>query len=124
MRVEERLDSRSCPHEVGSKFRDRGMANHDEQCDLMANDCSELVGGIANPFVMADRDAAVLAAVLQPLFVGTIRREEVVMPLDSQSRGRENPGKPLAEIPVSEVVPGQAARSYITASSISGAVRS
>jgi hypothetical protein len=46
-----------------------------------------------------------------------------VVPLDGQSSGREDVGKALAEIAVSEEDKAQAARSYSTASSISGGSR-
>lgn len=47
-----------------------------------------------------------------------------MVPLDDEPRLREDLGKPLSEIPIGEIAPGQAARSYVTASSTSGAVMS
>lgn len=90
----------------------------------MAHHRVQFIGRVANALVVGDCDAIVLAAVFKPLLVGTVRREQIVMSLDDEPCLDEDLGKPFSEIAISEVTPGQAARSYITASSTSGAVMS
>lgn len=89
----------------------------------MTHNRSQLVGLVTDPLVMRDRDAAVLPDVLEPLLVGAVVREAIEVPFDGQSGGREDVGKAVAEIAVGEEDKPQAARSYSTASSISGGSR-
>jgi hypothetical protein len=83
----------------------------------------QFVGNIPNAPVVRDRDASVLAAVFEPLFVRPLRQEEVVVSLDGERGCDENRGELLAEVPIGEIEPAHAARSYRTASSISASVR-
>ena len=91
----------------------------------MLNHGGELVRCVANPFVMRDRNAIFRAAVFQPLFVCSIRLEQLVVSFGGDAGAREDSGKLLPEIAISEVNQTQAARrSYSTAFSISSTDKS
>jgi len=62
----------------------------------MALDSSEFVGFVANSAVVSYRDPILRADGFQPFLVGAIGWEVVAMPLDVQTRSRENIGKARA----------------------------
>ena len=90
----------------------------------MLPDRGEFVRRVADAFVVGDGDAAVAAAVFEPLLVGPVGREQIVMPFHREARGGKDLGKALAEVTVGEKDALQAARSYRTACSISAALKS
>ena len=109
--IEERFDSGQRPDEILGQARKGRLADDDQQGDAKAFDCRQLVGRVADALVVDDRDPIPGAAVFQPLLVRAIRRKEIVMLLDRQSRGGENFGKAFTQVAVCEVDPAQAARS-------------
>ena len=101
------------------------MADDDKQTHFVLHHGSELVGRVANPIVMRDRNAIFRAAVFQPLFVGSVRLKQIVVSFYSDAGAGEDGRKLLPEIAISEVNQAQAARrSYNTAFSISSTVKS
>ena len=59
----------------------RRLANHDQESNAMLHDRLALIDLVADALVVGDRDAALGAAILQPLLIGTIRWKQIVMPL-------------------------------------------
>jgi hypothetical protein len=98
-------------HEMTGKFRKRCVTDHDEQRDATTNDGSKFVRRVADSLVMRDGNPAVLSAVLQPLFVRTVRRKEITVPFYGQPGINENLWKFLTEVAVGEVDKAHAARS-------------
>lgn len=96
----------------------------DPHGDAVADHRSEFVGLVANASVVRDNHPAALTYRLQPGFVGTVVGKVIAMSLDRRTGGGKNLRKALPEVAVSEKDRVQAARSYSTASSISGGVRS
>lgn len=82
------------------------------------------VDPVANALVVGDRDAAMGAAIFQPLLIRAIRRKQIVVPLDSKAGSGQDCRKLFPEIAIGEKSQAQAARSYSTASSISSGLRS
>ncbi len=96
------------------------MSDDDEECDAVPRDRRKLVRRVPNPLVVRDRYAAAFSDVPQPLLVRAIGCETVVVPFNRESGSGQNFGELLAKIAVCEKDETQAARSYSTASSISG----
>ena len=71
---------------------------------------SELVRDVPDSTVVRDRDPSVPAAMLEPLLVTAVRREQVNVAFDGQSGLGEDGRKLLAEISIGEVGPSHAAR--------------
>lgn len=111
LRVEEFLDSGKRVNEVFRELRQGDLADDDEQCHTMLDHGGKLVRRIADAFVVSKRDAAVAAAMLEPLLVGAVGREEVVVPLDGQAGGGEDFWEAFAEVAVREIDTAHAARS-------------
>lgn len=111
MLVDEDLDARQGVHKILCKLRERNLSDHDQQCHAVLDDGGKLVGGVADALVVGDADTAVAAAVLEPLFVGAVGREEVRVPFDAQAGGGENFREALSEIAVGEPDEAHAARS-------------
>ena len=101
------------------------MADDYKQAHFVLHDRGKLVWRVANPLVMCDRHSIFRAAVFQPLLIGSIRLEELVMSFYGDTCARKDCGKLLPEIAISEVNQAQAARrSYSTAFSISSTDKS
>ena len=90
MPVEKLLDPWQRVDEVLREVGKWDFADHDEQRHMVLDDGGELVWRVADAFVVGDCDAPVAAAVFEPLLVGTVLREEVVVTLDGQAGGRED----------------------------------
>lgn len=88
MLVEERFYFRQGRHEILRQHGKRYLAADDQQADSMTDNCFQFVG--------RKRDALILAAVFQPLFVRTVRWKQIMMPLDAQAGRGKNFGKAFA----------------------------
>lgn len=109
--VEERFDPGQGVDEIASQLGVGSFAKHDPKRDSMSNDSFTLVRDVANALVMRERDSAIAAAMLEPLLVGALGREEVVVPLDRQAGCGEDVREAFTEIAVREVDTAHAARS-------------
>ena len=88
-----------------------GDSPHDnDQRHLELHYRSELVRDVPDSTVVRDRDPSVPAAMLEPLLVTAVRREQVNVAFDGQSGLGEDGRKLLAEISIGEVGPSHAAR--------------
>ena len=125
-RVVSRRESHNPWHgvdEVPRQLRIRRAPYDDKQCHSMSHDSRKLVRRITDPGIVRYRHSAVLPDVSKPLLIGAIGRKTIVVPLDRQPRRGQDFGESLTKIAVGEEDQVQAARSYSTASSISGRSR-
>lgn len=100
------------------------MTDDNQQGELMLHDRITLVDPVADTLVVGDRDAAMRAAVFQPLLIRAIGWKQIMVPFDLKAGCGQDGRELLPEITVGEINAGQAARSYRTASSISSGRRS
>lgn len=77
----------------------------------MLHDRSALVDPVPDALVVGDGDAAMRAAVFQPLLIGAVRWKQIVVPLDVKAGCGQDGRELLPEIAIGEVSPDQAARS-------------
>ncbi len=77
----------------------------------MPHDCFAFIDLVSYATVMADRDATFGTAIFQPLHIGPVRREQVMMPLYFLAGIGEHGRESLPEITVGEIDAAQAARS-------------
>jgi hypothetical protein len=124
VRVEHGFDPPHRPHEVMGQLGIRRLAYHDHQPHAEVLDRGQLVGHVADAAVVGDGHAAGRAAVLQPLLVAAVGREQVAVALDLQAGVGQDARKLLSEVAVGEPDPAHAARLYNTACSISSRDRS
>ena len=110
MQREERLDRLHGSHEASCQLGYGDAADDDEQSHLELHYCREFVGNVPNSTVMRYRDSSIPAAMLKPLFVAAIGREQVNVTFDAQTSLSEDGRKLLAEISIGEVGPSHAAR--------------
>ena len=119
MSVQKTENARRRRDEISSQVRERRLADYNQQGDAMSDYRLKLVGFVADPAIMADRNPAPLPNGCQPLVVRAIRFEVIRMPLDLEASGGKDVGELLAEVAIREEDAAQAARSYRTACSIS-----
>lgn len=82
MLIEKGLDPGQSSDEGIRKLGKRHVAYHDQKADTVLEDRLALVDLVADALIMSDRDAAIAAAILEPLLVRTIRRKQVMVPLN------------------------------------------
>jgi hypothetical protein len=91
--------------------RKRDLADDHQQPDGVTPDGGELVGFVAYPAIVRQRDPTLLADLREPHLIGTVRREVIPMSFNTQARFPQNPGKPDAEVSIGKEDNAQAARS-------------
>jgi hypothetical protein len=87
------LDLRQGVQEVLRNLRKRYFADHDQQGHAMLNDSGKLIGRVADALVVRNADAAVAAAVFEPLLIGPVRGKEIAVPLDGEACGSKDFGE-------------------------------
>jgi hypothetical protein len=87
------------------------VTHYNQQGHAVESDCVQFVRLVPNPLVMSDGDPTALPHHAEPVLIGRIGREMVLMFLNLQSRLLEDRRKLLAEVAVREVDDTQAARS-------------
>ena len=108
--VKHRPDSRQRTDEVAGEFCRGHLPDHDEKRNLEALHRRQLVRNIANSTVVRNRHPATPSAVLQPLLIAAIGREEVGVSLDRYACISQDLRKLLSEVAIREVDPAHAAR--------------
>lgn len=105
MTIQKFGNSRQCANEIFGELRIGNLSNDNEQCHFVMYDRLQLIRRIANPLVVGNRYPAAAATVFEPLFIGAIRRKQIVMALDFQPRRDQRLRKLLAEVSIGKEDP-------------------
>ena len=105
------LNSLNRIDEVRGKVRKTSITDYDQERYGVPHDRSQLVRCVADAKVVRDRDPLILSAVLQPLLIRSVRREQITMTFHGETSRREDRWKLLPEIAIGEEDPAHAARS-------------
>lgn len=111
MPIEKSLDPGKCCHKALRECRIRRLSDNDQECNRVALNRGQLVRCVSDALVVRDGNAPVSAAILEPLLVRTIVREEITVSFDDQSRVTQPFREPLPQIAIGEIDAAQAARS-------------
>jgi hypothetical protein len=86
---EKALDPRQCRHERACKLCKGNSSDDHQQTDAIAHNRLKLVWFVTYSPIVRDRDPTFLPYLAKPLLVCRVRREMVVMALDSEPGRRE-----------------------------------